>query len=175
MNKREGIDITKAEFENFLNKFYNWAEFSEEMYSIDFLGDKDGDNFKKAAHETREFCYMIPIVGKVCILVFSSISRNTGEMRNYASDAIRIVPFETEKFKSIMPRQGKVYRVLGWSKNFRKRVDYIVEKLGNNMKCQKCGKKMTVRKSKSKEIFIGCTGYPKCSYTKNIVVFNDLA
>ena len=38
----------------------------------------------------------------------------------------------------------------------------------NNLVCPRCGKKLTERKGKYGK-FYGCTGYPKCRFTKDII------
>lgn len=47
-----------------------------------------------------------------------------------------------------------------------------VDKVDENIKCEKCGKKMALRKGRRGRFF-ACTGYPECKNIKNVKVLED--
>jgi DNA topoisomerase-1 len=46
------------------------------------------------------------------------------------------------------------------------------DKVDENVKCEKCGKKMTLKKSRRGKFF-ACSGYPECKNTKSTIVLED--
>lgn len=57
-----------------------------------------------------------------------------------------------------------------------KELDNRIAKSKKGLSCNKCLKKMIVKKnSKTGENFFGCTGYPKCKNTMPDTIFNRIA
>lgn len=57
---------------------------------------------------------------------------------------------------------------------FKKELDRAYLKHGGVL-CDKCDSPMTTRTTKTGEKFLGCSGYPRCKNTKNIVVTQNVA
>lgn len=160
-----GIEISKKEFENFLERNYWWSPCPDELYGFDLLGKKDkNENLQVLEKEIWEILYFIPLIQeKVLLLVYSSIDRKTEKSRTVGGDSMKIVPFSYSRFEPVMRRQHTIYRVDGWKNNFKKRVDEIVKKLGNDMVCKNCGSTLSVGKNTKKKDshFLGCKSYLK--------------
>ena len=176
--KRAYKEIRKDEFEYFFKrcyygfeipkKTYDYLENSEEMKK--FWKEKDVDS------ELKEYIYLILLTDDYGIIVYSSVDKRTNLSRDCDRDAIRLVVVDFDRLEPIR-KSRKVLRIETWRKNFIKNTDEMIAGLGNDMKCESCGAKMTLKGSrKTKKNFLGCEKFVKnkCA-TRNIMIKNNFA
>jgi hypothetical protein len=150
-------NITEAEMDAFLTK-QGFARVSIEGTTEFVYGKRvDQDNLKLTL---RVYTGIVP----------------GGQSRAVGEDAIRVNLFmgiadgvENGKPKWRITKLGgskRVHRVENWQVNLQKRLDSWLDFIPQH-KCPVCGFPMIPRKGKH-GMFLGCAGYPNCTYTKPI-------
>jgi len=100
------------------------------------------------------------------VLVYSSIIM-TGQARDCGDDAIRVVAVLDHDPKKIVSGRTKTLRIDSWEKNLTAKIDDLLQY--EPVTCPRCGSMMVVRTNKrTKEKFMGCSQWPKCSQTMPI-------
>lgn len=152
------IEIKKDEFDKFIKEKYKSREF--------YLGEYEEIEKNK---NINECCYLIKINDRYLLIVYSSFWRDNNKMRGYASDSIKITPVDSITLEPVRPKFPHVKRTDKWKLHFQERISEIIASLGYDNKCNFCGKQMFLRYNKKDDtIFIGCSGFPKCNYSRNL-------
>jgi hypothetical protein len=99
------------------------------------------------------------------IRVYSTIAGNVS--RDTGTDAIRCMVYDRVNEK-ILKLEKRVHRTMSALKNTRERCRDLYKLVVKN-KCS-CGGVLIQRESKANHKFMGCSNFPKCTQTKNIIV-----
>lgn len=139
---------------------------------IEDMGFRKAASFGEGAKEkVYDFAFDTKGGGRLALVVFSSISMETGTSRGCGNDAIRVVLMwrddksSTEEWKAVGSTK-RVNRIGTWRKNLRKRISNWRNMLEGT--CSKCGAPLKVRSSRNGK-FLGCTRYEDtgCEYTES--------
>lgn len=147
MSKTKYIPITYSQFKSFM---------------------EDELKFKEIVVEgVHERIWSFVIVGTSYeIRVFSSVSNVTDVTRHNGKDAIRCILIDTTKGTKPLVSHS-VYRTKNALPNVRKYCRELWK--SHRSKCA-CGGLMVQRVSSTNHRFLGCTNYPNCKNTQNIVI-----
>lgn len=143
-------NFTQIDFEAFLNGL-----------SPNFRQDQIG----------MEFMYRAPLKAApaVQIMVLSSVDVRTKRSRTRGADAIRV---QLVHNRSIVGSVGRTNRTPGWEGRLKSKMISLGESIDEH-RCPRCNGYLIKRKRKNTSkasMFLGCTNYPLCEYTKNILV-----
>lgn len=136
-----------------------------------FLNSKDFKEVK--VKNTAEAVYDRPFTlkdGKASSLVIRVYSSIEGDVnRSCGADAIRVCLFDTGLNRGVGRAEKRVNRVNGWDNRLLERLREVYLSAAKLTKCPHCNSYMVERKSKLGGEFLGCTRYPLCKGTREIV------
>lgn len=140
----------------------------DEMH--EFFDERD-ENWILSDHPSGELVFatsdFAPIEDDLCLLVFSTIDKNSGVNRDKGADAIRVVAWYIPDSLPISGRK-KTLRIKTWKKNLSQKIDSMMDEGDDVGKmCDECGSYMVKRDGQYGE-FWGCASYPDCENTKQI-------
>ncbi len=144
------VTFSKSDFDEFMAKHYPNSSLSPP--SLD----------------TMEYIYLIPTtIPNIIVKVFSSIDIRTNTSREYGSDALRVILYNTKINRPIShPRKSHIKRMKNWRLYLKSAITESKNKVEfYNRTCPKCGNPLVHRISKRGEFF-GCSSYPQCIYTE---------
>lgn len=145
------VTFSKQEFDEFMSKHYH------------------NSSLFPPAPDTMEYIYSIPTnVPHIIVKVFSSIDIRTNFSREYGSDALRAILFNTKINRPIShPHKSHIKRMKNWRLYLKSAITELKNKVEfYNRTCPKCGNPLVHRISKKGEFF-GCSSYPQCTYTED--------
>ncbi len=146
------VTFSKSDFDEFINKHYPNSSL--------FLSSPD----------TNEYIYLIPTtIPHIIVKVFSSIDTRTNTSREYGSDALRAILFNTKINRPIShPRKSHIKRMKNWRLYLKSTITELKNKVEfYNRICPKCGNPLIHRIKKTTGVsFFGCSSYPQCIYTE---------
>lgn len=155
---RKYTDISKAEFEHFLDSLHEEVGRFVEIETGDFervyeLKDDLTDN-------------------GLSLRIYSTIDKRTEDNRDKGTDAIRtVIVSRTEDGDDIVVGgRTKTLRIETWEKNLKKKIVDIYRETQDYIEpCPEdyCSGYLVEREGKYGE-FLGCTKYPSCDHTEQI-------
>ena len=112
-------------------------------------------------HSCHEIVYGKELNPKLVMRVYTGIVGQSS--RNSGQDAIRVALFKNGQW---CRGSAKVLRIPTWQVNLQKRID----DLSKTKDCQQCGSPMVERVNRQdKRKFLGCSAFPKCKYTEELL------
>ena len=138
----------------------NYSKFKELMDTMSFNEVQIDGTFE------RVWVYAIKNTN-FQIRIYSTISINETVSRGSGSDAIRCMIYDTVN-NNILKLEKRVHRTASALVNTRARCRELYKHVRAH-KCS-CGGVMIQRTSKHDHVFMGCSNFPKCTQTKNIIV-----
>ena len=101
------------------------------------------------------------------IRILSTICLNTNQTRPSGTDAIRCIIYDTRENK-LVKLEKRVNRTSSALINTRSRCRELYKYVKTNICCN-CGGLLVIRNSKYNHKFMGCSNFPICKYSKNII------
>lgn len=115
-----------------------------------------------------EHVYDIPVKDSLVVRVKSSIGY-AGIADDTGENSIRIWVVDTQTQKPLIQKEDAwTTRVKGWQTRMLDKIRKQYGKAQGLRRCPKCGNWLTPRSGKFGD-FLGCTNFPNCKYTQNIV------
>lgn len=169
--RRSGIDsidkMSGEQFEKYLKLFFEEQGYKVKLtpvtadYGCDLLLKKNGETITVQAKRYTD---------KVGI---KAVQEVIGSIKHYKAD--RAMVLTNSYFTQNAIELARSNEVELWDRNdLINRILYIAQKKSKTTdveseqeSCPRCGKELVKRNGKNGQ-FIGCSGFPKCRYTKNI-------